>query len=57
MTLVPVHTSRCPGENVFIVMKNFENSTIWKNNGCRLYHLGDDVLGLGVVHENGHHWW
>ncbi len=35
-----------PGENVFIVMKNFETSTIWKNSGCRLYHLGDDVLGL-----------
>lgn len=35
-----------PGENVFIVMRNFENSTIWKNSGCRLYHLGDDVLGL-----------
>jgi 3-hydroxyacyl-CoA dehydrogenase len=35
-----------PGENVFIVMKNFENSTIWKNSACRLYHLGDDVTGL-----------
>jgi 3-hydroxyacyl-CoA dehydrogenase len=30
----------------FIVMKNFENQTLWKNSGCRLYHLGDDVLGL-----------
>jgi len=30
----------------FIVMKHFENQTIWKNNACRLYHLGDDVLGL-----------
>ena len=27
-------------------MKNYENETLWKNNGCRLYHLGDDVLGL-----------
>jgi 3-hydroxyacyl-CoA dehydrogenase len=35
-----------PGEEAFIVMKNFENSTVWKNNACRLYHLGDDVLGL-----------
>jgi 3-hydroxyacyl-CoA dehydrogenase len=35
-----------PGDNVFIVMKNFENSTIWKNSACRLYHLGDDVTGL-----------
>ena len=35
-----------PGEDVFIVMKNFENSSIWKNSACRLYHLGDDVTGL-----------
>ncbi|HUQ65286.1 MAG TPA: 3-hydroxyacyl-CoA dehydrogenase/enoyl-CoA hydratase family protein [Flavitalea sp.] len=35
-----------PGEQVFIVMKNFENSIIWQNNACRLYHLGDDVTGL-----------
>ena len=30
----------------FIVMKNFENQTVWKNAACRTYHLGDDVLGL-----------
>jgi 3-hydroxyacyl-CoA dehydrogenase len=30
----------------FIVMRNFENETIWKNSAARLYHLGDDVLGL-----------
>ncbi len=35
-----------PGDDVFIVMKNFENSIIWKNSACRLYHLGDDVTGL-----------
>ncbi len=35
-----------PGADVFIVMKNFENETIWKNSACRAYHLGDDVLGL-----------
>lgn len=35
-----------PGDDVFIVMKNFANSTIWKNSACRLYHLGDDVTGL-----------
>jgi len=35
-----------PGGDAFIVMKNFENQTIWKNSACRLYHLGDDVLGL-----------
>jgi 3-hydroxyacyl-CoA dehydrogenase len=35
-----------PGAEAFIVMKNFEDSTVWKNSSCRLYHLGDDVLGL-----------
>ncbi len=35
-----------PGSKTFLVMKNFENQTIWKNNNCRAYHLGDDVVGL-----------
>lgn len=35
-----------PGGDAFIVMKNFENQTIWKNAACRTYHLGDDVIGL-----------
>ena len=35
-----------PGAGAFIVMKNFENETVWKNAACRTYHLGDDVLGL-----------
>ena len=35
-----------PGGQAFIVMKNFEHQTVWKNNACRLYHLGDEVLGL-----------
>jgi 3-hydroxyacyl-CoA dehydrogenase len=35
-----------PGGEAFIVMKNFENETVWKNSACRTYHLGDDVLGL-----------
>lgn len=33
-------------ENAFIVMKNFENQTVWKNSACRTYHLGQDVIGL-----------
>ena len=33
-------------EEAFIVMKNFEGQTVWKNSSCRTYHLGDDVLGL-----------
>ncbi|MEO8769546.1 MAG: 3-hydroxyacyl-CoA dehydrogenase/enoyl-CoA hydratase family protein [Ferruginibacter sp.] len=35
-----------PGGDAFIVMKHFENETVWKNSACRTYHLGDDVLGL-----------
>ena len=35
-----------PGGEAFIVMRNFENQTTWKNSACRTYHLGDDVLGL-----------
>lgn len=34
------------GNDAFIVMKNFDNQTIWKNSACRTYHLGDDVIGL-----------
>lgn len=36
-----------PGqEKAFIVMRNFDSKTVWKNSVCRTYHLGDDVLGL-----------
>ncbi len=35
-----------PGSEVYLVMKRFENQTIWKNSACRTYHLGNDVLGL-----------
>lgn len=48
---IPVATesagySPLPGGEAFIVMKNFENQTVWKNGACNLYHLGDGVLGL-----------
>ena len=32
--------------SAFIVMRNFADQTIWKNSAARLYHLGDEVLGL-----------
>jgi len=32
--------------SAFIIMKNFENQTVWKNSAARCYHLGDEVLGL-----------
>jgi 3-hydroxyacyl-CoA dehydrogenase len=34
------------GDNAFIVMSHYGDKLVWKNNSCRLYHLGDDVLGL-----------
>jgi 3-hydroxyacyl-CoA dehydrogenase len=37
---------KIPGSEAFIVMKNFNNQSVWKNSACNLYHLGDDVLGL-----------
>ena len=30
----------------YIVMSRYEGRQVWKNGSCRLYHLGDDVLGL-----------
>jgi 3-hydroxyacyl-CoA dehydrogenase len=35
-----------PGAEAFIVMRNYENQSLWKNSACRLYNLGDEVLGL-----------
>ncbi|MEJ7627692.1 MAG: 3-hydroxyacyl-CoA dehydrogenase/enoyl-CoA hydratase family protein [Ferruginibacter sp.] len=35
-----------PGSEAYIVMKNFDGQTLWKNSACRTYHLEDDVLGL-----------
>lgn len=44
--LTGTYVSTVGDESAFIVMKNFENQTIWKNAACRTYHLGDDVIGL-----------
>jgi 3-hydroxyacyl-CoA dehydrogenase len=35
-----------PGGDTFIVMSNYQDKQIWKNGSCKLYDLGDDVLGL-----------
>ena len=35
-----------PGGNAFIVMSNYQDKQVWKNGSCKLYDLGDDVLGL-----------
>jgi 3-hydroxyacyl-CoA dehydrogenase len=39
----PIDESR---SDAFIVMSNYQDKMIWKNGSCRLYDLGDDVLGL-----------
>ncbi len=43
---LPNHTKHYPVAKPFLVMKNFEDKTVWKNSSCRTYHLGDNVLGL-----------
>ncbi len=35
-----------PGAEALIVMSNYQDKLVWKNGSCRLYHLGEDVLGL-----------
>jgi 3-hydroxyacyl-CoA dehydrogenase len=35
-----------PGADTFIVMSNYQDKLVWKNASCRLYDLGDEVLGL-----------
>jgi 3-hydroxyacyl-CoA dehydrogenase len=34
------------GGAAFIVMSNYTDKLVWKNASCKLYNLGDDVLGL-----------
>lgn len=35
-----------PGGDAFMVMSNRADKLVWKNGSCKLYDLGDDVLGL-----------
>lgn len=35
-----------PGGDAFIVLSNYQDKLVWKNGSCRLYDIGDDVLGL-----------
>lgn len=37
---------RLPGGEAFIVMSHYQDKLTWKNGSCRLYDLGDEVLGL-----------
>ena len=35
-----------PGGDSFIIMSNYQDKIVWKNASCKVYDLGDDVLGL-----------
>jgi 3-hydroxyacyl-CoA dehydrogenase len=35
-----------PGGHDFLVLKNSADKLIWKNSACKLYDIGDDVVGL-----------
>jgi 3-hydroxyacyl-CoA dehydrogenase len=35
-----------PGSNEFIILKNYSDKIVWKNGSCKVYDIGDDVLGL-----------
>ncbi len=35
-----------PGGESFIILSNYQDKLVWKNASCRLYDIGDDVLGL-----------
>jgi len=35
-----------PGGDAFLVLSNHADKTVWKNSACKLYDIGDDVVGL-----------
>ncbi|MCD2423536.1 3-hydroxyacyl-CoA dehydrogenase/enoyl-CoA hydratase family protein [Niabella pedocola] len=35
-----------PGSEAFIILSNYSDQLVWKNNSCRLYDIGDAVLAL-----------
>ena len=35
-----------PGSNEFIILSNYQDKTVWKNNSLKIYDIGDDVLGV-----------
>ncbi|WP_300596545.1 3-hydroxyacyl-CoA dehydrogenase/enoyl-CoA hydratase family protein [Niabella sp.] len=34
------------GSDAFIILSNYGDKVVWKNNSCRLYDIGDNVLAL-----------
>lgn len=43
-TYIPTQSAQ--QERAFLVMRNFEDQKIWQNAASRVYHLGDDIVGL-----------
>ncbi len=35
-----------PGGDAFLVLSNHADKTVWKNSACKLYDIGNDVVGL-----------
>jgi len=35
-----------PGGDAFLVLSNHADRTVWKNSACKLYDIGNDVVGL-----------
>jgi 3-hydroxyacyl-CoA dehydrogenase len=35
-----------PGSDNFIILNNYADKIVWKNSSCKLYDIGNDVLGL-----------
>lgn len=42
-----------PGGDAFLVMSNYQDKIVWKNASCKLYDLGDEVLGLQWITKMG----
>jgi 3-hydroxyacyl-CoA dehydrogenase len=37
---------KLPGSDDFIILSNYKEKIVWNNSSCKLYDIGDDVLGL-----------
>ncbi len=35
-----------PGSHEFIILSNYNDKIIWNNNSCKVYDMGDEVLGI-----------
>lgn len=34
------------GTEAFIILSNYQDKLVWKNSSCKVYDIGDDVLGI-----------